>query len=382
MISFCSNIFPAPTWADTRRMLAEHLPSIRRELVELGSPLSTESLGLGLWLSAVSAKTLCDSPLELQWLKELLAEHHFAVETMNGFPYGDFHGERVKEQVFLPDWSSHERFAYTCMLFELLAQLAPAGGSPLCVSTVPASYRGFNVSREAIFAHLDAMVGFLSRLSIVSGRDFILALEPEPFGLLDDTLSTVNFMHELRQYSRRAQLVERFIAVTYDTCHFAVMGEDAVDVFDTFMQNNVRVAKIQWSNAITLSLKEKGDLEMMYRYDEPRYFHQTSIQFAEEERKLYKDLSLAIEWMREDNDHAFPAECTAHFHVPLHAQFDAPWGSTEQALRRTIEALPLLPEPAQFEVETYTWSVLPEAYRQSLGRQIASEMEWLRSALA
>lgn len=363
-------------------MLADHLPSIRHELVQMGSPLAQESLGLGLWLSAGAAKTLCESPLELQWLKDLLAEQHFIVETMNGFPYGDFHGDRVKEQVFLPDWSSHERFAYTCMLFELLAQLAVAGTSPLCVSTVPASYRGLNVSREAIFAHLDAMVGFLSRLSFIGGRDFVLALEPEPFGLLDDTLSTVNFMHDLRQYSRRPQLVERFIAVTYDTCHFAVMGEDAAEVFDAFTQNNVRVAKIQWSNAITLSLKEKGDMEMMSRYDEARYFHQTSIQFASGERRLYADLQPAIEGMRQDCDQAFPAECTAHFHVPLHAQFDAPWGSTEQALRRAIEALPLLPEPAQFEVETYTWSVLPEADRQSLGRQIASEMEWLRSVLA
>ena len=29
--------------------------------------------------------------------------------TLNAFPYGDFHSERVKENVYLPDWTQRER---------------------------------------------------------------------------------------------------------------------------------------------------------------------------------------------------------------------------------------------------------------------------------
>ena len=64
------------------------------------------------------------------------------VFTINGFPFGQFHGSRVKEQVYLPDWTSPERLEYTNLLFDLLAELLPAGveGS---VSTLPGSFKEF-----------------------------------------------------------------------------------------------------------------------------------------------------------------------------------------------------------------------------------------------
>ena len=42
---------------------------------------------------------------------------------MNGFPYGPFHGTRVKEEVYLPDWRSDERVRYTCALADLMAEI-------------------------------------------------------------------------------------------------------------------------------------------------------------------------------------------------------------------------------------------------------------------
>ena len=70
---------------------------------------------------------------------------------MNGFPYGDFHGTRVKEDVYAPDWTTPERVEYTKRLFDILAAIAPAdsGGS---VSTVPCSYKEFITSGEQVAA--------------------------------------------------------------------------------------------------------------------------------------------------------------------------------------------------------------------------------------
>jgi len=74
--------------------------------------------------------------------KKWLEQNDCYIFTINGFPFGQFHGSRVKEQVYLPDWTSPERLAYTNLLFDLLAQLVPSGvaGS---VSTLPGSFKKF-----------------------------------------------------------------------------------------------------------------------------------------------------------------------------------------------------------------------------------------------
>ena len=99
------------------------------------------NLGIGLRLSNQAARELAEPPTLLAFQK-WLGQHGCYVFTINGFPYGRFHGGRVKEQVFAPDWSTRERLDYTNLLFDLLAQLVPAGveGS---VSTLPGSFKEF-----------------------------------------------------------------------------------------------------------------------------------------------------------------------------------------------------------------------------------------------
>ena len=41
------------------------------------------------------------------------------VFTINGFPYGPFHGQPVKAAVYRPDWREAERGRYTADLAEL-----------------------------------------------------------------------------------------------------------------------------------------------------------------------------------------------------------------------------------------------------------------------
>ena len=82
------------------------------------------SYAIGLRLGARAAEELAQ-PAALAAFRHWLDTHDCYVFTINGFPYGSFHGTRVKEQVYAPDWSTPERVAYTCQLFELLVQLLP-----------------------------------------------------------------------------------------------------------------------------------------------------------------------------------------------------------------------------------------------------------------
>jgi len=115
-LSYCSNIHPGESWAQTIDNLQNNLPSIR------DSVAPKQDLGIGLRLSAQAAREL-SHPGKLSEFQSFLSNNPFYLFTINGFPYGPFHGTTVKESVYLPDWLDAERLRYTNELADLLAQL-------------------------------------------------------------------------------------------------------------------------------------------------------------------------------------------------------------------------------------------------------------------
>ena len=66
----------------------------------------------------------CD---EVSRLKYHLDTHDLALVSVNGFVMPAFHGERVKERVYLPAWhESDARVHFTIACLDLLQTLAPA----------------------------------------------------------------------------------------------------------------------------------------------------------------------------------------------------------------------------------------------------------------
>ena len=277
MLSYCTNIHPAESWAETREAIHTCVPRIRQELAALNSPLKDRPLGIGLRLSARAAAELLETPHAVEALKSWLNEHDARVETLNGFPYGNFHGQRVKEHVFQPDWTTPERFEYTCNLFRILALIGDENADRLTVSTLPASHSWFHADEERIFSRLDAMSGFLDVLSRQTGRLMQLGLEPEPFGHFHDTEGAIRFFNGLRNHSRRPGLIERHLGLTYDTCHFAILREEPAATLSAWEENNISLCKVQFSNALECRIRGEEDLERLRQFDDGVYFHQTSI---------------------------------------------------------------------------------------------------------
>ena len=106
------------------------------------------------------------------------------VFTINGFPYGPFHGTRVKEEVYLPDWLDDARLSYSDRLAELLAALLPdEPGLEGTVSTVPGANKAASrgAADESRMAELMVRhAAGLHRLWERTGKVVSLALEPEP----------------------------------------------------------------------------------------------------------------------------------------------------------------------------------------------------------
>ncbi len=134
-LTYCTNIHPGETWAEVRANLERHVRAVK------ASVAPAQPFGVGLRLSAAAAATLAQ-PGELDAFREFLRDSGLYVFTINGFPYGPFHGTRVKEDVYLPDWLDEARLEYTDRLAELLAALLPdEPGLEGTVSTVPGAYK-------------------------------------------------------------------------------------------------------------------------------------------------------------------------------------------------------------------------------------------------
>ena len=98
-LAYCTNIHRGGNWPETFRSLNEHTLRVR-DRVSSGKPYA-----IGLRLGDSASRQLAEAD-ELDKFGAWLEQNDCYVFTINGFPYGDFHGKRVKEQVYKPDWTT------------------------------------------------------------------------------------------------------------------------------------------------------------------------------------------------------------------------------------------------------------------------------------
>ncbi len=190
-LTYCSNIHPGETWADVRANIEKYFPAVRDKVAP------GQAFGIGLRLSARAAKELGTGDAMAEF-KRFLAAKNLYVFTINGFPYGTFHGTRVKEEVYLPDWRDEERLRYTDELADLLVQLLPDGmeGS---ISTVPGAFKPAMRGSADVDVIADNFVRHVAKLVDVeerTGKKIALAIEPEPHCFLETIEESVNFFRE------------------------------------------------------------------------------------------------------------------------------------------------------------------------------------------
>ena len=132
-ITYCTNIHPGQDWENTFKHIKKYVPEIKANVA------AKQPFGLGLRLSNKASEELGQGD-RLQKFKAWLDSENIYVFTMNGFPFGNFHDERVKDKVHAPDWTTAARLEYTRRLFNQLAFLLPEGISG-GISTSPITYR-------------------------------------------------------------------------------------------------------------------------------------------------------------------------------------------------------------------------------------------------
>jgi len=364
-LAYCTNIHPAESWADTFTAISTHAMAVRDAVGSKAKPYA-----IGLRLSARAARELLE-PGRLDDFKRWLEAENAYVFTINGFPYGDFHGTRVKENVFKPDWTTRERLDYTQQLFTILAAILPEGvdGS---VSTLPGSHKTFGADEAPMFANLETLAVFLDELSETSGRDFHLGLEPEPLGHFENTAETVAFFERMKAPSPDPARLLRRLGINYDACHFALQYEEARTSLEALRAAGLRISKIHLSSALALDPRDPAAVEAVARFDEPVYFHQVIARAGDGSLRRFVDLPDALA-AREPAE-----EWRVHFHIPLDAEPAAPLRSTRQQVRDVLAWRRDHPDACtHYEIETYTWGVLPGKLHRPVVEQIAGEYRWV-----
>jgi len=361
LITYCSNIHPGDTWVETFAALIKYVPIVKAAV----SPGHSFPIGLRLSSRAAAELTVTNNMAFKAWL----AEQDCFIATINGFPFGSFHQARIKEQVYLPDWRSSARTEYTLRLARLLAGWLPAGvnGS---ISTVPLGFRRFIAANDypEIRKQFALVLTELARIADETGKQIMLALEPEPGCLLETTGEVCQFFDELDLPAR----LMNHLGICYDCCHQAVEFEEPAVSLNCLLAAGIPLAKVQVSSAIQF----KGDdPELLRSLDEACYLHQVIVRRQKGELLRYEDLPIAL-----DCHESQPGdEWRCHFHVPIFHAATHQSGTTREFLSGL---LPLLPKKLLLEVETYTWDVLPVDLRcGTVTDSLIREIQWLKEQL-
>jgi hypothetical protein len=387
-LTYCTNIHAGESWQDIRASLDEYVPAIKSTVAQ------SQPMGIGLRLSGEAA-AVARQPETLASFRDQLSVLGAYVFTINAFPFGPFHGVRVKEDVYLPDWRDRERVAFTANSAAVLAGILPDGieGS---ISTVPGAFKPNGRSSEAVAAmarNLMMAVADLVELKRRTGKHIALALEPEPCCFLETTDESIAFFEGALLKpetldmlggitgvgrSEAEILLRRHLGICYDVCHGSVEYEDTVAALDRLLAAGIAIPKIQLSTAMRIPAMTKGLINAVMRYNDGVYLHQSIVRSGDNLLR-HVDLPDAVTAFGEGQA---DGEWRIHCHVPVFLADLGEISSTRSDLVATLAALRQRTRSSHLEVETYTWDVLPDNVRTgSKSADIAREIAFCRQEL-
>lgn len=382
-LTYCLNVHSGESWSENLAAIDEYAIAVRDSMA------CDEPFGLGLRISNTASIELSDQG-KLEEFQNYLRSNNLYVFTVNGFPYGKFHGTRVKEDVYHPDWRTVERRDYTMRLADILAALLPDGVSG-SISTSPGSYKEWiKTDRDVseMVGNLADVVVHLDRLRSDTGRVVHVGLEPEPDCFLETTREVIEFfngpMADVGTVAIRGLcgcsvadahgMIARHVGVCFDTCHLSLQFEDLADSMGALRENNILISKVQVSAAMKLSASV-DPCAALSRFDDPVYLHQVKIREGDGTVRSHPDLAPALEFL--GSELGQESELRMHFHVPLYLEAFGELRSTSEDLTPAFFSA-VMDATEHVEIETYTFDVLPDELRaRGVVASVTDEYKWV-----
>lgn len=394
-LTYCTNIHPGESWTEIFHNLKKYIPGIKQEV----SP--DAPFGIGLRLSDKASRSLLEEG-NLPDFKNWLDKNNCYVFTLNGFPFGSFHHQAIKDRVHQPDWTTKERLDYTLRLFKILAALLPDGieggisTSPLSYKYWPAIRENKNEVLEKATLHMVKIAEKLYKIHRRNGQILHLDIEPEPDGLLENTQEVIHWYKEwliprgaayLKQrlnlsHEESETCLKNHIRLCYDVCHFAIVYEKPKEIFHQLKLEGIKIGKIQISAALKTRLpkeieQRKWVMDALAPFVESTYLHQVVERNSAGQLTHFPDLPQALAKL----NNPAAREWRTHFHVPVFLNNYGQLESTQEDILEVLEYLKKEKVSDHLEVETYTWEVLPADIQLEITDSIVRELQWVQKNL-
>ncbi|MBI3436389.1 MAG: metabolite traffic protein EboE [Proteobacteria bacterium] len=388
-LTYSTLVHPGDNWDEMWSSLTTYVPKVKARVAP------HERFGVSLRLSSKSAQTLVNSAPQREKLKKFLGDNDMYLYTVNAFPYGDFKGGTVKEQVYEPDWRSQERMQYTMDVATVLADVAPADISP-SIQSAPLGFKP-RVTDSAIVAsytdHVIRVAAHLVDLRERTGRTVTLALEPEPFCFLETTDETIDYFTQHLYAGAAAEKLARLahlpiseahialrthVGIVFDICHQAVEFENIPQSLQKLVDAGIPIFKLQEAAALHIPVVTQPIVDTLKRYAKTIYLTQT---IQKRNDRLTRFLNLEDAFAAWDKDKQ-PCEWRTHFHVPVFLDDLGPFRTTRFAIEEALRFHKAKPLSRQLEIETYTWDMLPDDLKTGdITDYVCRELEWVRGQL-
>jgi len=384
-LTYCTNIHAAEGWTAVNANVERFAPALKERL----SPSSP--FGVGLRLSARDARELLQDG-RLDAFRRFLDDRGLYVALINGFPHGSFHRTPVKADVYAPDWRDEERVRYTLDLVTILSRLLPDdldGG----LSTAPLSYKPWvpDLDSRPFTRNVVRIAEALTRARQEHGTLMHLDIEPEPDCLIETSDEFLEFFNGTLMQDGGPMLaaslgcsvetarghLREHVRICVDCCHFAVEYEDPIAALERVRASDVQVGRVQLSSAIRVVFPHDETacaemIERLRRFADTTYLHQV-IERRGTTLSHFPDLDVALD--RSESPRG--AEWRIHFHVPLFTSDYDGLASTQDYVRQVLALARTTGFARHFEIETYTWDVLPPGLKIDLLESIEREYRWV-----
>ena len=292
-------------------------------------------------------------------LKYFLDTHDLALVTVNGFVMPHFHGERVKERVYLPAWQeSDARARFTSSCLNLIAQLAPQEIEFASVSVPFGALKP--VTMDAVAPNIIRCAEHAAELHKRTGMRCIVALEPEPGLCVETTPESVEFFDRFVPENLR-----HYLGVNLDLSHQLVEFENLAESVKLLRQHGVPIAKIHVSNAAEMTALRPF-------HDDSIYLHQVCGLNAKGTHSYF-----SLDWPTQPPPPDI-VRFRVHYHLPV---CPAEISSTLAEVEEFLSNPPPLDYSVPFIIETYTWTERAPA-QERLVDNICRELTWVRQKIS
>lgn len=386
VLGYNSNLHPAESIDALIQKLDEFAGPVRREL-------NWSCLGVDLRLGSEAIHECMNNKAQVQALRTCFERNQLSAHTINAFPLSAFQTESVKENAYIPDWSRAERLADSIALIDIA--LALCDDDLITISTLPLSFKPWSTAAhivETSAQQLGQWVAAAAQAYDACGRTVHLAIEPEPWCLLENSAEVIAFWQGplathgvaacaaiLGDEGHARAALKRHLGICFDTCHVSLAYEDQAVAVQQLTAHEIPILKVQFSAAPELNnpAQDAAGVAALAAMAEPRFLHQTAI--ASDTGSLWKVVDL--DELPSALAHMPQATCIrSHFHIPIF------WPTQNSGVSSTIEdsikgLRACIAAGAQhIAVETYTWSVLADTEQDALSGTV-KELAFLQEIM-